>query len=289
MRCIAGWLLDVYANVHNGLSVWLIDSAGISHHLYDDVLPYFFVAGTEKELRCVCEWFSRAPYPVELKRAKRYEVFERREITVLQVRLQRVNDYAMSVKRVAETFPHLRLYHADLTIPQIYFLEKDLFAFAKCEAMVDDKGRIIEIVSKDSVRALDYALPPLRVMTLSLDGDVSRRETMNPKNPAHGYRAPIVVGYDNREYVLPESSPKWMLESLRRHLLLYDPDVILSQYGDSYILGYLMSLERECGVELPLSRDRKMHIRSRRAHDLSTRSPLVIWAAACGYGRRDLV
>src|SRR5438874_13805328 len=107
----------------------------------------------------------------------------------------------------------LRLYHADLTIPQIYFLEKKVFAFAKCEVIAENDGQIVELRSNDSVRALNYMLPPLRVMTLAMAG-----EKHNPKNPAHGYWAPIVVGYEGNEYVLPETSPQWLLESLRRHL-----------------------------------------------------------------------
>lgn len=270
MRDVNGWLLDVYAAPLNGVSVWMIDEQGAAHHFHDDLQPHFFVAGTERELHAVCDWLNRSAYPVALKRARRYEVFERRELVVLQVCLLRVNDYARVVRRVVETFPALRYYHADLTIPQFYFFEKGVFPFARCAVRVAEAGRILEIAAEDSLAALDYALPPLRVMTLAMEGEVplsggSLRETTNPKNPRHGYRAPLVVGYDGQEYVLADTSPQWMLESLRRHLLQYDPDVILSDYGDSYILGYLMSLERAAGMELPLSRDRAMHVRSRRA------------------------
>ncbi len=260
MRRLTGWLFDVYAAPHNGLSVWVTDEHGVTHAFHDDVTPYFFVAGTARQLRQVCEWLVKSAYPVELARTTRYEVFERRERVVLQVRLRRVNDYTRVVRRVTETFPDLRYYHADLTIPQFYFLDKDLFAFARCEVTVDAVGRILELTGDDTVRALDYTLPPLRVMTLAMEG-----ERGNPQNPAHGYRAPLVVGYEGKEYVLPETSPRWMLESLRTHLLRYDPDVILSDYGDSYLLSYLLALAREHGMELPLNRDRAMSVRTRRA------------------------
>lgn len=260
MRHVTGWLLDAYAAPHEGVTVWVTDEQGVTHPFRDTVVPYFFVAGTESELHAVCEWLRRAIYTVELGRTERYDVFERRDITVLQVRLLRVNEYALVVQRVSETFPRLRYYHADLTIPQFYFYEHDLFAFARCSVTVDDKGHILEITAEDSPAALDYSLPPLRMMTLALEG-----EKYNPKNPAHGYRAPIVVGYEGQEHVLPETSPKWMLESLRRHLFRYDPDVLLTDYGDSYLLPYLLSLARAAGVELPLNRDAALHVRSRQA------------------------
>lgn len=260
MQHISGWLLDVYADPHNGVSVWLTDEQGDTHHLHDVVTPYFFIAGTAEQLHEVCVWLARSPYPVALERTERYEVFERRELVVLQVRLLQVNDYTVLVRRVTETFPALRYYHADLTIPQFYFFEKDLFAFAKCEVLADETGRIIELACNDSVQALDYALPPLRVMTLTLDG-----EKHNPKNPAHGYRAPVVIGYDGNEYVLSDRSPQWMLESLGAHLRRYDPDVLLTDYGDGHLLPYLSSLARAQGADLPLNRDERMQIRSRRA------------------------
>lgn len=257
---VSGWLLDVYAAPDNGVSVWLTDEQGVTHHFHDEITPYFFVAGSDSQLRAVCEWLAKSPYPVKLERAKRHEVFERREIVVLRVQLGRANDYACVVRRVSETFPALRYYHADLTVPQFYFFEKNLFAFARCEAQVDGAGRILEIESRDSLEGLNYALPPLRTMTLEMQG-----EKENPQNPAHGYRAPFVVGYEGHEYVLTETSPRWMLQSLRAHLVRCDPDVILSDYGDSYILPYLSSLAREHGVALPLNRDSRMRVRSRRA------------------------
>lgn len=258
-RDLTGWLLDVYAAPHNGVQVWLADEQGVTHPLHDDVTPYFFVAGTESQLHDVCEWLTKSPYCVGLARAKRYEVFERREIVVLKISCKRVNDYAVVVKRVSETFPMLRYYHADLTIPQFYFFEKDVFPFAKCNLTVED-NKILEIAADDSPRLLDYALPPLRMMTLAMEG-----EKENPQNPAHGYRAPIVVGYEGSEYVLTDDSPKLMLQTLRAHLVRYDPDVILSSYGDSYLLPYLLSLAHAQGVDLPLNRDAQMQVRSRRA------------------------
>lgn len=260
MRHLKGWLLDVYAAPHRGVSVWLTDQHGVTHHLHDDVTPHFFVAGTARELHKVCDWLNKSAYPVELKRAQRYQVFERREILVLQVFLLRANDYTRVVRRVTETFPALRYYHADLTIPQFYFFEKNVFAFAECQVLVDDTGRIVEMMTDDSVDKLDYTHPPLRFMTLALEG-----EKHNPKNPAHGYRAPLVVGYDNQEYVLTDESPKLMLETLRGHLERYDPDVLKTEYGDSFLLPYLTSMAREHGVPLPLNRDPVMQMRSRRA------------------------
>lgn len=260
MRRITGWLFDVYAAHHNGLSVWVTDENGVTHQFYDDATPYFFIRGAEDDLHEACKWLNASPFPLKLARAKRYEAFERCELVVLQVFVQRVNDYARLVRRVTETFPRLRYYHADLTIPQFYFFEKNLFAFAKCEVTVDENGRILEIESKDSVEALDYELPPLRTMALAMEG-----ETHNPKNPAHGYRAPVVVGYEGTEYVLSDTDGKATAQALQMHLRRCDPDVLLTDYGDSFLLPYLMEMAQTYGVELPLNRDRTMPIYSRQA------------------------
>lgn len=250
MQHLEGWLFDVYAASQKGVSVWLIDAAGKMHHLQDEVLPYFFVGGTANELHTVCQWLNKTPFPIQLARATRYDVFSRCERLVLQVSVLCANDYVRLVQRVIDTFPKLTLYHADLSIPQFYYFRRNVFPVAKVDVNVDEQGRILEMETQDSPGAVEYELPPLRTMTLSIEGD-----STHPQNPCHGYRAPIVVGYEGREYVLDDASPARMLKTLRSHLVRYDPDIILSNYGDAFLFPYLMNCASQHLLDLPLNRE----------------------------------
>ncbi len=246
MQQLTGWLFDVYAQ-GDGVRVWLIDDEGVMHHLSDRLHPAFFVGGSPAELRRVCEWLRRARCPVRLRRAERYDVFAHRPIVVLQVEVQVPAQYAAIVRRVSQTFPALDLYNADLTIAQFYFFERGLFPLARLAAHVDAAGEIVDIGTDDSRWALEYPIPALRVMSLQLEGE--------GLNPNHGHRAPLEVTYDDRTYSIYSQDPREVVERVRDHLLRFDPDVLITHWGDSFILPELLGYARGYGIPLPLNRE----------------------------------
>lgn len=245
-RFVSGWLFDVYAHDAD-VSVWIIDNQGVSHHLLDRLQPSFFVGGPPSELRRVCEWVRGARLPVRLKRSERYDLFAHSYLIVLEIQVKIPSQFERIVRRVSETFPELDYYNADLTVPQFYFYERNLFPLARCHADVDDTNHILAITADDSPWDLDYTLPPLQVMTLRLEGE--------ERDPNHGYRAPLEISYDDRTFVLQTHDPHELIVRVREHLLRGDPDVILTDWGDSFILPRLNELARRYGVELPLNRD----------------------------------
>jgi DNA polymerase II len=259
MRTLSGWLFDAYAQGED-VSVWVIDDEGVPHHLHDQLQPSFFVGGPSAELHAVCEWLRGARLPVQLKRAERYDLFARDSLVVLEVQVLIPALYERIIRRVTDTYPDLEFYDADLTIPQIYFYERDLFPLARCEALVNDADEILEIAAEDTPWDLDYTLPPLRTMLLRLEGE--------SRNPNHGYRAPLEIGYDDRTYVLQMDDPSELVRRVREHLVRADPDVILTDWGDSFILPQLMDLARRYGVDLPFNRDarRKPHLRPAQSY-----------------------
>ena len=247
MRRLSGWLFDVYAARGDGVRVWLIDEDGIAHHLRDQLCPSFFVGGPVAELRQVAEWIRRARLPAILKRAERYEIFAHRHLVVLQVQVQIPAQYAAVVRRVTNTFPALDLYNADLSIAQFYFFERDLFPLAHCHVLVDDTDAIVEITTDDSRWALDYRVPPLRCLSLEFENE--------GLNPNHGHRGPLAVTYEDHTYVIQAHDARAVAERVGEHLRRYDPDVILTRWGDSFILPQLLEAARRYGVSLPLNRD----------------------------------
>jgi DNA polymerase-2 len=84
-------------------------------------------------------------------------------------------------------------------------------------------------------------------MVLRLDGDAL--------NPNHGYRAPLVVVTEDQVHELTDDDPREMLETLRDLLIRHDPDLIVSDWGDSFILPHLMKLSKKHNIPLPFNRD----------------------------------
>lgn len=245
MRPLSGWIFDVYAQ-GNDISVWLIDEGGVPHHLHDSVQPSLFMTGESSELRRVCKWLHTARLPVHLQRTERYDIFERCDREVLEVQSKIPALYPRIVRRIDNTFPTLDLYNADLSVAQFYFFQRHLFPLAHCHAVVTDTNHISEIATDDSPWALDYRVPPLRILSIQLEG--------NELNPNHGHRAPLEITYEDRTYTLNQDGPD-LIEHLREHLERFDPDVIVSRWGDSFIFPQLLRIAQEHHLSLPLNRD----------------------------------
>jgi DNA polymerase II len=256
MRTLSGWLFDAYA-AREDVSVWLIDDAGRAHHLHDRLAPSFFAGGSKSELHRACEWLASAGLPVRLKRAEQYELFARQSLVLLEVQVQVPSLYERLVRRVSDTFPMLDYYNADLTTPQFYFFERHLFPLARCEATVNDANHILEIAAENSPWDLDYTLPPLRVLELRLAGE--------HKNPNHGYRAPLEISCEGHTEVLKWEDPSKLLHGVCEYLLRYNPDIIVSAWGDSFILPRLCELAQRHGMELGLNRDARCQPHARPA------------------------
>lgn len=269
---LSGWLFDVYAN-ETDVSVWVIDDEGKAHHLHDELHPSFYVGGAPAELHRVCEWLTGARVPVHLERAERYDLFSQGERVVLAVQLRRPADYAGLVKRVANTFPTFDFFNADLTIAQFYFFERHLFPLAHCHVRVEEGSqRIVEIATDDSPWALDYALPPLQVMVLRLEG--------GQLNPNHGHRAPLEITCDGHTFVLQATDPRELVIRVREHLLRFDPDLIVSEWGDSFILPQLLEFAQVYGIPLPLSRDARLQTHTRPARSYFSYGRIIYKAAS---------
>ncbi len=243
---INGWILDVYA-AGSGMVVWVMDTEGAAHCLHDTLAPSFFVYGPDAELHAVCVMLAATRAPVRLRRAKRYDLFLRREIVVLEVQVEPPVLLASLFRRVYRFKPALSYYNADLAPAQFYYFAKRLFPLAHCEIEADAGGHIREIHALDSRWDLDYELPPLKYMFLRLEGEA--------RNPNHGFRGPLEVQTDDGTRLLNPEDPYEMLVHLGELIDKYDPDVLISEYGDSFILPELLRLSKYYQVTLPLNRD----------------------------------
>ena len=271
MKTINGWIFDVYADAE-GLSVWVIDTAGEAQHLRDTLAPSFFVSGSQAELHAVCVMLTSRQLPVRLRRAERHDLFLRRDLVLLEVQVIRPLLFASIFRRVHTFKPALTYYNADLNPAQFYYFDKDLFPLAYCQIQADDAGKIIDIELKDSRWELDYKLPPLKIMSLHLAGEL--------KDPNHGFRGEIEVQTEDGLSVLDASDPREMLISFSDLLRKHDPDLLISQYGDSFILPQLLQLAGRCHLPLPLNRDVKQAPLSKKAYSYASYGRIVYRSAA---------
>jgi DNA polymerase-2 len=253
VKVLDGWIFDVYISGREVI-VWVIDREGHSHCLHDHFVPAFYVGGDLKELRAVARFLINQRWDIRLSRAQQTELFLGHPIVVLQVEVLNPSLFTTIFHRVTNFKPALTYYNGDISLPQMYFFARNAFPLAFCHFAVDDDRRILALDVDDSPWALDYKLPPLKRMVIRMEGDVL--------NPNHGYRAPLEVetndpfdSFQDRVHTLNGDDPQSLLERLRELLLRHDPDLIVTDWGDSFILPQLLRLSRKHKIPLPFNRD----------------------------------
>ncbi|MCH7587797.1 MAG: hypothetical protein IIC78_07150, partial [Chloroflexi bacterium] len=251
MSTLYGWLFDTYPS-QQGMTVWLLDNDGRSHALRDSFTPRFYVRGPQEELRAVCEMLRARRAAVDLRRTQRKDLFLDREIDVLEVAVRAPNTFQRLFRQVAAFRPKLTYYDTDIPLPQRYVLARDIFPLAYC-VVEHVEGRIHSIKALDSAWEIDYRLPPLRVVTMRLDGEL--------RNPARGHRGNLLVEVEGKEYVFKRERSRELVLGVRHILEHYDPDLLLTAYGDNYLLPRLLELARHYGIPLSLNRDRSRQVR----------------------------
>ncbi len=251
-----GWLFDAYPS-GRGMRIWLIDEGGEAHSLYDRFSPAFYARGPHAELHRLCQMLRARRAPVDLCRSERRDLFLDREIEVLEVRVHVPGALERLFRECADRFPDLAYYDADIPIPQRYVLAREVFPLAYCA--VDHEGNQVQgIEALDSPWEIEYRLPPLRIMTLRLSG--------GQRDPGRGHRGDLLVEIDGRSYQFARRHGRDLVLGVRHLLERFDPDVLISVYGDNYIIPRLMALSRHYGIPLPLNRDRGKDVGHKPAH-----------------------
>ncbi len=240
-----GWLLDVYADYQAGdVVLWLLCDDGQRRSLHQDFPVTFYAAGPNARLRELWNYLSSQPIPVELRRSERRDLFETVPVTVLEIRVKKASEQPRLFKEILGPFPDLVYYDADLTLITRYAALHDVFPLTRCRVVVGTDGKVREIGPLESRWALDPELAPLRILRLEPDTD-----------PFHDPPTHLVIQYDRYGCQIPLTPERPLLVSLAATLTRYDPDLILTRWGDTWLLPTLLEYSQNQNIPLPLNRD----------------------------------
>ncbi|MFQ5663915.1 MAG: DNA polymerase domain-containing protein [Terriglobia bacterium] len=256
---LEGWLLDVYP-APAGMVLWVIDPQQRRHRLLDPgYTPCFYVGGALDQLDQIVRLAPRLlhAFPVRLAWVERQDLWSGEWRSVLQVGVRRLAQFAAVVRWVHRQAPRLELFNCDIQLPALYAYEKGIFPLARCSFEASEADRLRSLAVEDDPWATQYALPPLTVMEWRLEGEAV--------NPHHGHRAPLQIRMGDRTEVLDDNHPAELLASLARQLRQYDPDILLTEWGDSFLLPRLLAAAERWRCPLPLNRDPTRAARHNRA------------------------
>ena len=253
--------------------LWLVGPEGKRRRLLDrSFTPCFYVHGPESRLAPLAQALA-ARAAVRCALAEKTNIWDGGGLRVLEVTVRHPTQFATLARFVHQYDSSLRLYNSDLMLAPMYCWEKGVFPLAKVE--VDEEPEAGTFVGAHghaplrhglqnragtrpapTVRALkrcddewatDYELPPLRIMRVRLEG-------LSQVDPQHGRRGALEVEVDGEWRVLDDSEEP-VAVGFERLLRTHDPDMILSEWGDSTLFPALLRQARKLNLTLSLNRD----------------------------------
>jgi DNA polymerase-2 len=250
MNEATGWLLDVYTE-EDGIILWLLADDDQRLRFRMDLDITFYAAGDFSLLRQA--WKYLREKDVKLERTIRRDLFlgERDVMAVTTVDPANIHKLFGDLQR---QFPSLDYYDADIPITLRFIAQTNTHLLDRCRITLDEEWvQTIEPLS--SPWEIDPTPIPLRILTLTPDC-----------NPAVRKPSQLKVEYNQREYNLSLDSPRPFLISLRADLQRIDPDLILTDYGDTWLFPLLIQWSEKTGIELNPNRDTDKQILTRKAN-----------------------
>ncbi|RMD96860.1 MAG: hypothetical protein D6816_18345 [Bacteroidetes bacterium] len=239
-----GWLLAVYAAADRGVVLWLLGDDGQRRRLRQPLTTTFYAGGPFSRLREAWRFCRQKRLPVRLARVQQSDLFDGlvdvmalTTDTAVQPRLFR---------HLSRRFPDLDYYNADIPVSVQYAARFDVFPTLRCRITVNEQdGETVTAVTPLASRwQVDNPPPPLRVMTLSPDVDPSHR----PPRALH-------IGIDGKTISYPLHHGRFLLIGLQAALKRHDPDLLLTQFGDTWLFPMLRQQAVQTGLPFHPSRD----------------------------------
>ncbi|MDQ7819895.1 MAG: DNA polymerase domain-containing protein [Armatimonadota bacterium] len=259
--------------------VWLLETSGRAHRLRYPYAPTLYMAGSRQALRAARRVLDRLAAPVTCTPVLRRDLRSGDEVPVVAVTVGSPLAYPAAARMLSRV-PGLTVYTCDIPTPRLFFYETGLFPLARCA--VACRGDVIQEVDlRSRIEDLEYDLPPLTVLRIRPDPDGLPDDPDLPvPHPGHGRPGRLEVSVDGETVVLDGDDPADLVRSLQRMLQRYDPDIILTEWGDAVLLPGLLREAARTGQDLGLNRDPGRPLRIRRPRSYVTYGQVVHQAGA---------
>ena len=253
---IRGWLQDVYTDVVHGIVLWIIDEAGQSHQFKQPYNVTFYVAGEFGRLRQLWQFLRQQEYAVTLERTTQHDLFDG-QIDTLLITVDAA-DQVRLFHRIKRAFPSLHYYNADIPISVHYAAQTNVFPTAHCHVEVENNV-VQSITPLDSRWDIDSSTPPLRIMTIEPNCD-----------PSHQEPTAIHVSINDKTQVYSLQNGRLLLIGLQAKLRRYNPDLILTKFGDTWLFPHLKQIASDLSLLFNPSRDEERPYLNKKANSYFT-------------------
>ncbi|MCW3980672.1 MAG: hypothetical protein NWF11_04275 [Candidatus Bathyarchaeota archaeon] len=230
---LRGWILDLYPSYFGQMSIWVIAESGERIRLLDKFQPKIYITGKEENLKVLSTRFFANDSVDSFSFVHKYvSPTETEKTEVLEVTMKDSRKIPSFVNRVLEIGEYLRfqVYNCDLGT-QAYIYDRGIFPLSFVE--IEVKKHELKYNLLDSVESVDYSIPPLRILRVHVDAR---------KKPIENFNDPlreIVVFNESEKEVIDSGNEKEKLLRFVELVKEFDPDILLTQGGDSHLFPYL--------------------------------------------------
>jgi DNA polymerase elongation subunit (family B) len=250
---VKGWILDAYPAGEGEIAVWIITITGERIRLTDRFQPKIYVSAKQDELEPLISRLHNSQIIASWSFAYKYaHPTDTNKSRVLELTLKDCRKTRTLTRRILKIGDYLRyeIHNCDLKGDREYFFSHDIFPLALVEIKNEKAG--LEYTLLDSVTSTDYAVPEMRVMKLKVE--------IAKKGKIASFKDPIDViqlTQDEKELCIYSGDEKDKLLQLVRAVKELDPDILVTQGGDSYLFPYLIQRAtlNSALIDFVLSRD----------------------------------
>jgi DNA polymerase II len=244
MTEVSGWLLDLYEDPRQGACMWHIGDDGKRRRFHQKFPATFYAAGKELHLQKLCEILVGNSLPADISRTERFDLFARSLVPVLAITIPNVYDLPRCFRLIEKALPDLTYYDADVPLSLRHAAAHKTFPLARCQIQAAEDGQVNTLEMLDTPWDIDPQPAPLRIMRLEPD-----------QNPQHAAPRFLTVTCGGASCRLALEPARALLINLRALLSRHDPDILLTSWGDTWLLPLLVRLAAKHLIDLPLNRD----------------------------------
>ena len=239
---LSGWILDLYWS-ERGVDLWILTDQA-ERILVSHPFPVtMFVYGPNDQLRSLWKWLELLSAPPRLSRQERMDVFLKQTIQVLGIEVNNPLLLPSLFNQIKGQFPDLTYYDADIPIQVRHAAVSGSFPLVKVEMELSARHEVEEMHVLSTPWDLDPEPAPLKILEISPNSDPHRipptRLQVKYRDTSHW--VPLTPGPDAAYWV-------------GQYLIRYDPDILLTDYGDTWLIDDLLKRCENMPLQLPLNR-----------------------------------
>ena len=225
-----GWILDAYPAGSTTLKLWIKDENGRVHSIEEEYSPYFYLSASDETIETLATLDG-----VQIEAKTLRELSGERE-EVLKVTIRGFSRFFKLAEKLLHKgrFRHNLLYNVDIPLTTRFFFERGIHPLVRLE-VGKRRYRLLE-----DPYSLNYSLPELRVARLEVttEGGMYTR---------HAKIKEVRIEAGRERFTL-KGGERRALEELFTLVVELDPDIILTQRGDSKLFPYLNARVEELGI-----------------------------------------